>query len=100
MNETEHWLQKGSICSDFTRKHVQLSGTSCQSVSERLHIPTSVQDLYNHSLLFCRVVHLPTFSTKAAAFVGEVCEGAQSGAALSQIWDILPSRKDQEKPSF
>lgn len=100
MNETEHWLLKGSICFDITRKRVLLFGTSCQSVPERLHIPASVQDLYNHSLPFCRVVHFPTISTTTAAFEGEMCEGAQSGAALSQIGDILPSRKDQEKLSF
>lgn len=72
MNEIEHLLEKGRICSDFTRKCMQFFPTSCQSVAERLHILTSAQDLYNHSLPFCRDIHFPTISTKKAAYAGEV----------------------------
>lgn len=73
MNKIEHLLKQGKICSDFTRKCVRLFRTSSQSAAERLHIPTSAQDLYNHSLSFCRDVHFPTFSIKKAPYVGEVC---------------------------
>jgi len=42
-------------------------------VAERLHVPTSAQDLYNRPSPFCRGVHFPIVSTKKAVYAGEVC---------------------------